>query len=1030
MITPRFIFPVLCLFFIGSQAASQETETRKRDSRDYVNRLYQTDFWDVDNSSLNQGTVQAITQSQDGFLWIATQGGLARFDGIKFEMFDTERSSEIRNDFLTDVEVTADSTVWCATFGGGIFSLKNGILRGLTTEHGLASGWMQNLTVTKQWGVWYRSSERIGQIADTTVVEDWGLAESQMRLYGEFHGSLWAGTSQGLLKFRGDSWEPVRFGSVRFGLAQDLFVDSTGSFWIASPDGLFSGTENDLKRHEQLRMSIRTVSRDRRGRVWVCTYDDGLYCLDGKLLTRYGRSDGLGSDNVRWTFEDSDGTIWVCDDAGGLSIVNNKGEFYPQVDEFLFGRAHVRTIFEDREGNLWVGTFAGLARVKHRRVRMITVENGLEAPMVWTLAETKNGDVYVGTNKGIVRYRNGRISSDPSLSRLPQVPITALFVDSDGVLWIGTLGEGLWSRHGQQVSRRFPGPGRTAPRIIRSVNEVGRDSLIIGAGVSTLLLNVRTPVATVVHDDTADGQLLATHRDWKGRLWIGMESGVIKEYRNDGTGVRLTLPVDAGKHSISWIVSDPDGTFWCTTLGAGIVRIRGGVARVFDSVRDGLPTGKYNWIVKDKGDELWIGTNKGVVRISTSSLEEGKVKMRPFGLSDGLLSTETLTWAQSTVILREDGMLWFGTLKGVGIIDVLNFGTNDLPPPVVISGLVVNGESHHTSEALVLPPGENNLEFHYTAPSLVAPERNQYLYRLEGHDPHWVEAGSRRVAFYTNVPPGTYRFVMRASNNDGVWSQRTASLTITLEPHFYQTLWFFGLCIMAIFGLGVGAQKLLWRYRNEKDLAERLQVRLEAAQLRALRMQLHPHFLFNTLNGIMVLIKKNPQGARTMVSHLSDLLRLTLDHHENQEVPLREELEILNKYLEIERTRFRDRLSVDIQVEKQVLDAMVPTFILQPLVENSIKHVVSKIPGPASISISACSENGTLKLTVKDTGPGIAPGNRATLTDGIGLKNTKARLVQMYGSNAGLELKNGTKSGLDVVIVLPLNVRRNGKRRG
>jgi LytS/YehU family sensor histidine kinase len=217
-------------------------------------------------------------------------------------------------------------------------------------------------------------------------------------------------------------------------------------------------------------------------------------------------------------------------------------------------------------------------------------------------------------------------------------------------------------------------------------------------------------------------------------------------------------------------------------------------------------------------------------------------------------------------------------------------------------------------------------------------------------------------------------------------------------------------------------------YQQRKLESSELETQLARAQLQTLRMQLQPHFLFNTLNGIMVLIKKNPQTARTMLSQLSDLLRLTLDHHERQEVLLREELAILNKYLEIERTRFRDRLSVDFQVENQVLNALVPPFILQPLVENSIKHCVSKVPGPASILISARKANDSLILTVKDNGLGMSSG-KSSMSDGIGLKNTKARLIQMYGFAATLELLNGSRSGLEAVVTIPLSVRRNGKGR-
>jgi len=1016
------------LMFITTSVAAQSVGLQRQKAREYAKKHYQTDFWDVDNSELLQGTIQAITQSKDGFLWLATQGGLARFDGIDFEMYHTQRFPEIRNDFLTDVKVSADSTIWCATFGGGIFGLKNGKLHGISTEQGLSSGWMQNLVVTSRWGVWYRSLARIGQILDTMVVENWGLAGSQMRLYGEHYGSLWAGTQEGLLRFDNGTWDPVSFGSADFGLAYDLFIDSTGRFWIASEQGLYSGYEFDLTRHDRLRMSIRDVSLDSQGRVWVCTFEKGLYCLDGRKLSHYDRSDGLGSNNVHWTFEDRQGTIWVCDDAGGLSLIDKEGIFIPQVDEFLFGRAHVRTIFEDQEGNLWIGTFAGLARVKQRRVRMLTVDDGLQAPLVWTMAEAKNGDVYLGTNKGIALVRNGRVSSVLSLASLPQVPITALSFDSDGVLWIGTLGEGLWSMDRNGVSKRFPAQGRHAPRIIRSVDEVGKDSLLLGTSQSTLMVDVRSPAVSVLEYDTSDGQMLTTHRDRLGRLWMGMENGVIKEFRLDGAGQRWTLPVDPDRYPVSWIVTSEDGTFWCSTLGGGLVKIHEGVTHVFDAAENHLPNSKFNWVKLDRRGRLWIGTNKGVASIPVEVLENGPAdgsQTRLFGTSDGLISTETMAWSQSPALLREDGTLWFGTLKGVGIIDVQNVGKNEVPPPVTVDRIVVNTELYSASGPLVLSPGNNDLEFHYTAASLVASERNQYRYRLEGYDAAWIEAKSRRIAYYTNVPPGTYRFLVRASNNDGLWSRQTAVATIVLEPHFYQTVWFLALCIVAVFGLGVGAQKLVWRYRNEKELAESLQMRLEASQLRALRMQLHPHFLFNTLNAISSMILKKPRQAVTMVGKLSEMLRLSLEKEQIQFTTLQEEMEFLNKYLSFEQVRFGNRLSVSVHFEEGIEGALVPTFLLQPLVENAIKHGFGNREDQGTVTVDAVRSNGHLQIQVRDNGHGVA--GSEPVREGVGLSNTRTRLKQLYGERFALVLSNEPDRGFVVTIALPLEFERSAE---
>jgi LytS/YehU family sensor histidine kinase len=261
-----------------------------------------------------------------------------------------------------------------------------------------------------------------------------------------------------------------------------------------------------------------------------------------------------------------------------------------------------------------------------------------------------------------------------------------------------------------------------------------------------------------------------------------------------------------------------------------------------------------------------------------------------------------------------------------------------------------------------------------------------------------------------------------------VWNEEGAAVSFTLAPYFYQTSWFVGICILLALGGSWKGLLIYQAYQQRKLVASELETQLAKAQLQTLRMQLQPHFLFNTINGIMVLIQRDPLRARAMLSRMSDLLRLTLDHDASREVPLKEEIAVLRKYLDIERTRFRDRLSIEIRVGRELQNALVPTFILQPLVENCIKHGVSKVPGPALIAISARRENGSLKLTVKDNGSGIVPG-RLENSEGIGLKNTRARLERMFGSDARLVIAKGASKGLEASVILPFRLDRTNRRK-
>lgn len=1026
----RVISSAILFFLLCHPAFSQLSERQKQESRRYLNRHFQVDFWDVDNSMLRQGTVKAIAQSPDGLLWIATQDGLARFDGVEFRVYDSRSVPEFRNNFITDVKVASDSTVWCTTLGEGIFGLKDGIARPISAENRLPSAWKSsimyasgrnNLVTTRQWGVWFQNDSGIGQILDTLVVVNREFDGASIQLFGEYAGALWAATNEGLLRFKGREWEYVGDGKTWQGLPNDVYVEPSGRLWIGSEDGLYFGFENQVKRHEKLHANIRTLNVDRRGRAWASTFEEGLYCLDGENLVHYDEKDGLATNNIRWTFEDSRGFIWVCDQAGGLSVITADGAFFPQADEYLFGSKLVETMYEDREGNLWIGTFAGLARIKERRIQIIATEAGMQSPQVWTIAEGRQGEVFLGTDMGLASMRGDAVKQ---ISAIPSLPITALSLDSEGILWVGTMGDGLWSIEGDEVRKRFPAKGILAPRLIRSADRVGRDSLLIGTKAATILLDVRRTVARVLWADSSGGQLLTTHRDNEDRLWMGMETGLVMEYRPTGNGTRHVLPVDPIRYPISGITSDSVGTLYCSTLGGGIIRISDGESRAFQLNSVDLPSFKFNWIVDDGNGRFWIGTNKGILSVPLTAMTDSAwmpSDLWVFDKTDGLVSMETIAWSQDPVMLGRDGRLWFGTLKGAAIIDVRNLPRNMIPPPVIIDRMFVNGEEHPAVGTMTLAPGLNNLEFRFTAGSLVGSERNTFRYRLEGFDADWVSAGGRRVVYYTDVSPGSYRFYVEASNNDGMKSEHPAVIALVLEPQFYQTFWFYGILVAAVFGLGVVAQKVIWRYRNEKEWTDRLQTRLEASQLRVLRMQLHPHFLFNTLNAISSMILTKPRQAVAMVGKLSDMLRISLEKEQIQFTTLVEEIGFLNKYLSIEQVRFGGKLTVKLHIEKQTERALVPTFLLQPLAENAIKHGVGATGTKGEIEIKAFRSNGNLRIHIRDDGHGVP--SKGPLREGVGLSNTRARLQQLYGDRYALVLSGTRDEGFCVEISLPLEYK-------
>jgi two-component sensor histidine kinase len=309
------------------------------------------------------------------------------------------------------------------------------------------------------------------------------------------------------------------------------------------------------------------------------------------------------------------------------------------------------------------------------------------------------------------------------------------------------------------------------------------------------------------------------------------------------------------------------------------------------------------------------------------------------------------------------------------------------------------------------------MSFTYTALSFIAPENIRFKYRLEGFDEDWVDARQRRMASYTNIPPGEYTFRVIAANNDDVWNEAGASVSFTLAPHFYETTWFYACCILAIAVTGSTGYHLYRTYRDRQQIASHLQAQLAQAELQVLKMQLQPHFLFNTLHAISSLMHTDLDAADEMMARLGDLLRYTLESPLAQEVELGQELEILHHYLEIEQIRFGDRLHVNTDIPQELVPAMVPNLILQPLVENAIQYGVAHRPSGGTVWITATHVNTSIKVTIDDDGPGLT-GEPA---EGVGFKNTRARLEQLYRGRHQFSYHNGPRGGLRVILEFPLH---------
>ncbi len=526
------------------------------------------------------------------------------------------------------------------------------------------------------------------------------------------------------------------------------------------------------------------MAEDRDGNLWIGTMK-GLNRLSGGRIATYHAKDGLSDDTVLAIAEDREGSLWVGTvGAVGLNRFRD-GKFLTYSVQEGLPSEKVWSIYQRRDGSMLVGA-AGVSRFKDGKFTTYIGAASLTAPLVRTVIETRDGSVWLGGDGGgLSRFRDGRLTKYTKRDGLASKDVRALAEDRDGNLWIGTSGGLNRFRNGEFV---------TYTR----------------------------------HDGFPECTVYGLHPAKDGSLWIGGSEGLFHRKNNRFTA--YTTKDGLSSPAIKGIYEDAQGTLWIGTDG-GLNRFKDGRFTAL-MPEDGLADEIILEILEDAAGYLWLSGPKGLFRVRKDILDAyaagkiGSISGVSYDRSDGLRSEPT-GGSSPAGYKANDGRLWFPTNRGVVVIDPARIPTNQLLPPVVIEEIVADRKRIASSLAADLPPGSGELEFHYTALSLAAPEKIRFQYKLEGFDKEWIDAGSRRIAYYTNIPPGRYRFRVIASNNDGVWNREGASLDLHLRPHFYQTYWFYGLCCLLI-GLS-GASAYLIRVNGlklrERELGQRVDER-------------------------------------------------------------------------------------------------------------------------------------------------------------------------------------------------------------
>ena len=900
---------------------------------------------------------------------------------MRFTVFDTRNTPALKDDWVQALCETRDGTLWVGTLTG-LARRREGRFEPIGEGTPLERALIGSLLETRDGTLWIGSSVglarfRAGRLEILSTAD--GFPNQRVRsLYEDPAGRLWFGLPYGLARLSEGGGIEVRSVSDGFP-GTPLAIDGDGAegLWVGTGRGLVHVVGNETRLYAEAdgltTPLARTVLRDRGGAVWIGT-GSGLYRFEGGRFSRYSTASGLSSDRILSIYEDRDGSLWIGTTDGGLNRLKSQRVVnYTRYEGLSDDK--IWTVAEDRAGNLWVGTADG--NVDRLRPGQSAFEHFAKAgATVLAIVEDRRGDLWVGTQgAGLVRYRDGGAKRFTSADGLPGNWITSLCLDRNGELWIGTVGNGMARYDGARFR------------------------------------------AYHVSDGLPSEQIFSLYEDRAGDLWIGTFGGGAARMRG-GRFETFTTRDGLAHDIVISIYEDLEGTHWFATRG-GLSRWRDGKFTTYRQ-KEGLFHDAVQRVVEDGRGYLWLTSNRGIFRVRQSELAAaaaggGRLHPVAFNTASGMRSAECNN-AQHGVWKSRDGRLWFATLKGLAMADPSRIEINSRPPEVVVEEVFSNGDPVETRGGVRLPPGHSDLEFRYTAFNYSNPTSVRFRYRLEGLEPRWTDAGARRTAYYTHIPPGTYRFRVMACNEDGVWNDVGAALPIQLEPRFYQTGWFRVLSILAVALAAIVGHRLRVRRIESREFFRRA---LAEAKLHALQAQLRPHFLANTLNSILTLIGTDSTRARRMVERLGDLLRASLDTDPGQIVTLDRELEVLELYLSIERMRFRDRLETIPDIDPAVREADVPSFLLQPVVENAIKHGLRGGSGRGIVRIGARAVGDVLQLRVEDNGPGLASAT-AVRPGGIGLRNTRQRLDTLFPGRYRFEITDHPEGGCVATIEIPL----------
>lgn len=905
--------------------------------------------------------IQDIFQDDKGYLWTGGYGGLSKFDGLKFTNY-TPRDG-LRHYSVQSITQDAEKNMVVGTIEGlSVFNGKKftnySKKEGLLNEHiNTLALFGKKIAIGTDQGLFYLAGHKISEVKN----------------------------------LRGETIKKIKTsGKTLTGVTQNK-IFSIGEKLFLVPFSFMPGSDT----------LITCFEYDKEGVLWLGT-NKGLFKMlplpDGKGA-KMKLEPLIENTEITCIYSDKKNSLWI---GTHEKLLNYTGKLKHYALSKEYNANDILSITSDYEQNIWIGTHSGIFKFRDEGFVCYDFEDGLKSTMIYPIVLDKQNNIWFGTERGgMYKFDGTTFTNFSTHNGLPGITVRGLAFDSLDRLWISTE-KGLCMRENntykkvsglQDIFIQSLYLDKWQRLWVGLTNGVAYLENIYGGEMKLTKMKLPTDIKS------ADHFITSFCGDDKGNVWAAsFISGIYlydnKEFRN------VTKEYKIGTHSVSDVVVTKDNTLYIGTLDGIYVVNPQTVLHEKITVEDGLNSDLvYSVYLTDDEKTLWAGTNQGANKINLQNYFSNRQgKILSFGKTEGFKGVECNTGG-----LRKDanGILWFGTVNGVVKHTPGIYTENKQESKLSFTNFKLFYDDTLLEQNTVLPASLNNITFQYAGICLTNPDKVRYVHRLEGFDKSWSPETNQNFVTYSNLPAGKYTFRVRCCNNQGLWNSTPLSFSFTVTPPIWQRWWFIG-CELAMMGALIFTifRVRLNQLRKEQRREARTQIEISKNELKALRAQMNPHFLFNSLNSIQQFILNNKdEEAVFYLNRFARLMRMILNNSEKQSVTLSEEINALRIYIELEKMRFAGKFDFEIIVEPGVDPdyEQIPTMLVQPYVENAILHGLVPNDKKGKLLVRFFIKNGFLHAIIEDSGIGrkkSAEMNRDSRKSHVsmGMKITRDRL--------------------------------------